>query len=73
MRKSVIHALLAMAMAGAGCIHFPGLKSAGEPARPPAAAVPPKPLTPDDVTPANARQMADELWWELDRAEAENP
>jgi hypothetical protein len=32
---------------------------------------PPKPVTPEQVTPNNARKTADALWQELDRANAE--
>jgi hypothetical protein len=56
----------------AGCLEIDvRLRDPLAPALPAPAPPPPQPITAEQITPANARDMAQALWDELDREEAE--
>jgi hypothetical protein len=69
--------LLALALAGPGCLHFPSMHD--EPPRKPAveqeveAPPPPPAVLPDQVTESNAAEMTRALQAEIERAAAERP
>lgn len=51
-----------------GCVHLPTAEPEHKPEAASAVVVPPRPVTADQVTPANAGQVIDVLQQEMDRA-----
>jgi hypothetical protein len=73
--RSPLICLLIAAWAGMGCLSMPSWWEQPKPAPPATAAKPaPRPVTAEQITEGNARQMADALLNELDRdAQAPSP
>jgi len=67
--------ILLLPLAALGCVDIDihRRETASHPATPTAAAVTSAPITPDQVSAANARSMAHALWEEMDRDELPPP